>query len=162
VDWVEQELRSTRGKRAIDLAAKMWVEENKLDYDLLGAVYRPKQKIPGATVNRFLKQERVSSAVNDKIIEILSKNGINEDFIIEKRKKAIEIAEDKERPDWIDTHVSAFEDMLEMKPKLVKQINTISETRKLTTSDDVGKAITATQQIEERTETEKPESNDGK
>ena len=147
--WLKQEIRSGRFKRTVDLYARMLIN-GAIDWDVLGNKYRSDQKIPAATVKRLLKQEQVQEIVNDKIVEILASKGVKEEFLIDKRLETIELAKELQKPDIMLKGIEGFEDMLEMKPKVTKQINTMSETRQITVSTDIDKAITATQKLERK------------
>lgn len=149
MDWLKQEIRSGRFKRTVDLYARMLIN-GAIDWDVLGNKYRSDQKIPAATVKRLLKQEQVQEIVNDKIVEILAEKGINEQYLAEKRKEVIDKSIDAGKLDTTLKAIEGFEEMLEMKPKVTKQINTMSETRQITVSTDIDKAITATQKLEQK------------
>ena len=149
MDWLKQEIQSGRFKRTVDLYARMLIN-GAIDWDVLGNKYRSDQKIPAATVKRLLKQEQVQEIVNDKIVEILASKGVKEEFLIDKRLETIELAKELQKPDIMLKGIEGFEDMLEMKPKVTKQINTMSETRQITVSTDIDKAITATQKLERK------------
>ena len=149
MDWLKQEIRSGRFKRTVDLYARMLIN-GAIDWDVLGNKYRSDQKIPAATVKRLLKQEQVQEIVNDKIVEILADKGINEAYLADKRKEVIDKSIDAGKLDTTLKAIEGFEEMLEMKPKVTKQINTMSETRQITVSTDIDKAITATQKLEQK------------
>ena len=149
MDWLKQEIRSGRFKRTVDLYARMLIN-GAIDWDVLGNKYRSDQKIPAATVKRLLKQEQVQEIVNDKIVEILAEKGINEQYLAEKRKEVIDKSIDAGKLDTTLKAIEGFEEMLEMKPKVTKQINTMSETRQISISNDVQKAIEVTQKLEQK------------
>ena len=73
-DWKQQEINTTRAKNTINTYANMLLSGNKVDFDKLGKIYRPDQKIPAATVRRFLKQKVSKDMVEQKIENIQEEN----------------------------------------------------------------------------------------
>jgi hypothetical protein len=114
-DWEDYEVSSTRGKNTINTYATMMLN-GKVDYHQLGKIYRPNDKIPEATVRRFLKNKRVKMEVEKKVKQILTDKSITKEFAIDNLLRALEMAEHKGD---IGNYLKANDqvmDLLEMKP----------------------------------------------
>ena len=61
----------------------MLLSGDKVDFDKLGQIYRPDQKIPAATVRRFLKQKVSKDMVEQKLKELLAEKSINKEFALD-------------------------------------------------------------------------------
>ena len=120
---------------------------NCVDFDILAQVYRPKDKIPVATVKKLIKQEDFMAAVSDKVIELLDKAGGTKEYLLEFRLKAANGALDDGK--WKDAGelIKPLEDMQEMTPKQVRTVTTdqISVVRK---ENNMLESVTAKRQIE--------------
>jgi histone H3/H4 len=110
------EARSSRGKKTIKVYANMLLT-GKVDWSMLGQVYRPDQQIPEATVKRFLKSDKARLAVNDAIKDILQSKGINESFAIDLIVRAAQIAEKRESAGELLKCSQEIQRLLGMSPK---------------------------------------------
>lgn len=122
--WDEQEIRSTRGKNTISTFATMMLNGN-VDYKKLGNVYRPKDKIPEATVRRFLKNKRVKMEVEKKVREILTDKSINKEFAVDNLIRALDMAEHKGDVGNFLKANDQIMDLLEMKPNKAITTDTV-------------------------------------
>lgn len=114
--WAEREAKTTRLRNTVDAYVTQMVSPYKVDWNLLGNIYRPDQKRPDQTVKRLFKQKVVKDMVEAKLKAVLSDKGITKSFVLDKMKKAIEIAENKEDVNGLLKASDAFMDLLEMKP----------------------------------------------
>lgn len=130
--WDEVEVRSTRGKNTINTYAQMMLT-GKVDFAQLGKVYRPKDKIPEATVRRFLKNKRVKMEVEKKVKEILADKSISKEFAVDNLIRALEMAEHKgDVGNFLKANDQVM-DLLEMKPNKAITTDTIEmiDTKKI-------------------------------
>ena len=81
--WDQEEAGTTRAKNTVTAYAQMLLTDGKVDYNTLGKIYRPDQKIPIATVRRFLKQRVAKKMVEEKLKEILAKKSISKEFAVD-------------------------------------------------------------------------------
>jgi hypothetical protein len=117
--WVEHESRRERTKRMVQLYVKMSMA-GKLDLAVLGKVYRPDQAIPTATLRRLLKQDKIKRMISEEFDKILSEVGLTERWILEKIKKAMEIAEKKGNPFAMLKGTEQLSELRDMFPKTRK------------------------------------------
>lgn len=121
--WIEQELKSARGKRVLNMYARMRMS-GSYDFDVLGNIYRPNQKIPQATVKRLIKQEEFQLAVNEEIMNILTEKGVTKEWLVKMRKEIADKAlKDGRYKDSLEA-LDKFEDMQEMTPKPTRIVQT--------------------------------------
>lgn len=130
-DWVTSEMRRTRTKLVVKLFAQQLLA-GQVDYELLGRIYRPDQKIPAATVKRLLRQEKIQNMVKDEVAKELKGIGVDTRFTLHTIRKAIEIAEAKQDAANMLRGADTLVDLLDLKPD--KQTNSLQWTM---TSDSV-------------------------
>ena len=123
--WIDKELKLPRAKRTIKALATMLLN-GKVDYKVLGNLYRPDQKIPEATVKRFLKQSKVKHMVDKELEIALTSQGITKDYLIEKRKYVIDKSLDNDKLETMLKALSGFETMLGM-DKQNKETSTVTQ-----------------------------------
>ena len=114
-NWDDYEVTSTRGKNTISTYAQMMLNGG-VDMGKLAKVYRPDDKIPEATVRRFLKQKKVKMAIEKKVKEILSEKSINKEFAIDNLLVALDMAQHKGDVGNFLKANDMVMDLLEMKP----------------------------------------------
>tara|TARA_R110002012_G_scaffold289498_2_gene482629 strand:- start:1269 stop:2042 length:774 start_codon:yes stop_codon:yes gene_type:complete len=114
--WDEQESGTTRSKNTINTYANMLLNNGQVDYSVLGQIYRPDQKVPEATVRRFLKQKVAKRMVEKKIKELLSDKSINKEFAVDNIIRALQMAESKGDVNNFLKANDYLMDLLEMKP----------------------------------------------
>lgn len=153
--WEEQELGSTRGKNTISTFASMMLNGN-IDYKKLGNVYRPKDKIPEATVRRFLKNKKVKMEVEKKVREILTEKSINKEFAVDNLIRALDMAEHKGDVGNFLKANDQIMDLLEMKPNkaittdTVELIDTKTILDKITQEEEKKLVMSRKEEINER------------
>lgn len=114
--WEEHEANKTRTKNMITAYAQMVIGDGGVDFDVLGDIYRPDQKIPRATVKRFLKQKTIQNMIEEKIQELLEKKDVNKEFALDNILRALQMSESKGD---INNFLKANDyimDLLDMKP----------------------------------------------
>ena len=114
--WAEKEARKTRTKNAVSAYVHQLVGGDKVDYDLIGKIYRPDEKIPAATARRLLKQEEIKTMVDKKLKEILAEKGVNKDMVIDGYLESINVARVKQDPNNMMKGFDYLADYLGMKP----------------------------------------------
>ena len=91
--WAEREARRTRTRNVVKAYAQMAVSGQGIDWHALGMLYRGDQAIPAATVKRLFKQEVIQKMIAHELAALMSNEGITPQFVIQKMKKAADIAE---------------------------------------------------------------------
>jgi len=114
--WDAEESGKVRAKNTVAAYAQMVFEDGKVDYDALGKIYRPDQKVPTATVRRFLKQKVAKRMVEKKIKELLLDKAINKEFAVDNILRALTMAENKGDVNNFLKANDYLMDLLEMKP----------------------------------------------
>lgn len=117
--WAEQEEKKTRTKRVVKLYARIFLaQEGELsedDWEALGRVYRPDQKVPVATVRRLFKEERIIDMVAEELKKLLGGKGLTEEAVLDMyesiRKRATKLGQMGVAKSIVDT----YRDMLAMK-----------------------------------------------
>jgi len=88
---VERELKTRRAKDTIMAYTQMMLS-GKVNYEMLGNIYRPDQLVPEATVRRFLRQDKVREQVAEELEKILVDNGVTKEFAVKLILEAIDAA----------------------------------------------------------------------
>ena len=114
--WVNREIKSTRFKNAVTAYVEQLLGETGVNWDIIGNIYRPEQKIPAATVRRLFKQQEVREVIDEKIKEILSKKGITQEKVLDLYEKGLVMAETKIDIGNYLKIIDTYADFLEMKP----------------------------------------------
>ena len=115
-DWASEESGTTRAKNTVQTYANMLLSDGRVDYSVLGQMYRPDQQVPEATVRRFLKQKVAKKMVEKKIKELLSDKAINKEFAVDNIIRALQMAESKGDVNNFLKANDYLMDLLEMKP----------------------------------------------
>tara|TARA_B100000902_G_scaffold179639_1_gene172733 strand:- start:18 stop:800 length:783 start_codon:yes stop_codon:yes gene_type:complete len=155
--WEEQEIGSTRGKNTINAYANMMLNGN-VDFKKLANVYRPKDKIPEATVRRFLKNKRIKMEVEKKVKEILTEKSINKEFAVDNLIRALDMAEHKGDVGNFLKANDQIMDLLEMKPNkaittdTVEMIDTKKILDKITQEEEKKLVMSRKEETNERNE----------
>lgn len=115
-DWAAKEATYTRTKRVV-FAYVQQILKGKVDWDELGILYRPDQKIPRATVQRLFHNERIKKMVSEEMRRTLKATGITEEWVFETLKTATKMAIEQKKPEAIVTAAKEIAKLLEMYPK---------------------------------------------
>lgn len=95
--WQQREVKRKRAVTTIKVAAMMHLT-GTIDYEKLGQIYRPDQRIPAATVKRFLKQKEVQHMIKEEIAKQLVDSGITDQYVLDTIKDAIALAKTNKDP----------------------------------------------------------------
>jgi hypothetical protein len=97
MSWVDDILRRTRGKIAMQMVAdRMVLHDFRLtdkDYHDIGMVLDPHDKIPAAKAKLVLRQPKIQDVVIRKTAEILTEKGLDMSFVLQTYKNAIDVAQ---------------------------------------------------------------------
>lgn len=114
--WIRREVRSTRFKNAITAYVEQLLSSNAINWNVIGNIYRPDQKIPAATVRRLFKQQEVKEVIDDKLKKVMLDKGISQEMVLDLHLEAIEVARGKLDPSNMLRATENLMDLLEMKP----------------------------------------------
>jgi len=112
-------------KRGADLAMDAYIAfkmAGKLpNWDTIGKLYRPDQENPAIAAKRLFKTKQVKKMIQDKLKEVLVDKNIDEGFVLDVIKDAIEVAKVKEDSGNMIRAAKELSEFLDMKPK-TKQV----------------------------------------
>lgn len=119
--YAELEAGRDRAELAIDafLAYKMAGETP--DMQKIGMIYRPDQKDPTKAVRKLLKTKEVKKIMADKLKQILVEKEIDEGYVLDVMKDAVDVAKVKEDAANMIRAAKELSVFLDMQPK-TKQI----------------------------------------
>ena len=123
--WEEKEARTTRAKNAVNAYVADIIQGNKPDWEMIGKIYRPDQKIPEATARRLFKKKRIVDMVEKKLKEILIDKGITQEQVVDLQLEALDIARSKGDISNFLKVTDSFMDLLQMKPGKVVTTDTV-------------------------------------
>ncbi len=111
--------------RGADLAMDAYIAfkmAGKLpNWDTIGKLYRPDQENPAIAAKRLFKTKQVKKMIQDKLKEVLVDKNIDEGFVLDVIKDAIEVAKVKEDSGNMIRAAKELSEFLDMKPK-TKQV----------------------------------------
>jgi len=96
--WDERESATTRAKNAVNLYVQQMMQTGKIDWNAIGEIYRPNQQVPGATVKRLFKSEKIMSLIDKKIQDYLDDRDLNQGDVLDIIASAIELAKQNGDP----------------------------------------------------------------
>jgi len=113
------ELESTRDRAdlAIDAFLAYKTAGKKPDLEKIGRIYRPDQKNPALAVKKLFKTKEVKKIMADKLKEILIDKDIDEGYVLDVMKDAIDTAKVKEDPANMIRAAKELSVFLDMQPK---------------------------------------------
>jgi hypothetical protein len=91
------------------------------DWEKIGRLYRPDQDNPVIAAKRLFKTKQVKKMIQDKLKDILIDKNIDEGFVLDVIKDAIEVAKVKEDSGNMIRAAKELSEFLDMKPK-TKQV----------------------------------------
>ena len=94
----ELEVNTKRADLAIDAYLAYKVSGESPDLALIGKLYRPDQKYPEIAAKRLLKLKETKRMIKEKLKEILIERNIDEGYVLDTIKDAIEVSKIKEDP----------------------------------------------------------------
>jgi hypothetical protein len=95
------------------------------DWAQIGTLYRPDQDNPVIAAKRLFKTKQVKKMIQDKLKDILIDRKIDEGFVLDVIKDAIEVAKIKEDPGNMIRAAKELGDFLDMKPKVTEKTDTL-------------------------------------
>jgi hypothetical protein len=111
------EANKSRADLAIDAFLAYKVSGIKPDLDKIGTIYRPDQKNPAVAVRKLLKTKEVKKIMADKLKEILVDKEIDEGYVLDVMKDAVDVAKVKEDPANMIRAAKELSVFLDMQPK---------------------------------------------
>ena len=112
--WSEREARQQRTKHAVMVYVQM-VLAGRVHWHILGALYRPDQAIPAATVKRLFRMEVVTKMVREELRRVLESRGITEGEVIGMLMQTFAAAEKAGKPADMRNVTNDLAAMLDMK-----------------------------------------------
>jgi hypothetical protein len=113
--WAEREANQKRTLNVVNAYIGQLMSPYKVDWMMLGNIYRSDQKRPDIAVKRLFKNTVVKKMIEEKLMEVMTEKGITRAFVLDKMLKAVEIAEDKKDSNGILKATDSFMDLLQMK-----------------------------------------------
>jgi len=108
-------------KKSADLAIDAYLSYKLAgkspDWDQIGKIYRPDQKTPAIAAKRLMKTKEVKKIMQDKLKDVLLDRQIDEGFVLDVIKDAIEVAKVKEDSGNMIRAAKELSEFLDMKPK---------------------------------------------
>jgi len=115
--YMDQELQRTRTTNVLDAYITYIMAGKTPDFEKLGQMYRPDHEKPIWSVKRLLKTKGMKQMIKDKMKEVLNERGIDEGFVLDTIKDAIDVAKVKEDSGNMIRAAKELGDFLDMKPK---------------------------------------------
>tara|TARA_R110002012_G_scaffold310755_1_gene519241 strand:+ start:2273 stop:3040 length:768 start_codon:yes stop_codon:yes gene_type:complete len=121
----ELEAQTGRANLAIDMYLTYKLAGISPDLDKIGSTYRPDQKEPAIAAKRLLKTKEAKKMIEEKLKEILTEKGIDEGFVLDTMKNAIEVAMVKESSADMIRAAKELSVFLDMAPKQKQVTDTL-------------------------------------
>ena len=115
--YSEIEAGRDRAELAIDAFLAYKISGKTPDMEKIGKIYRPDQKNPSIAVRKLFKTKEVKKIMADKLKEILVDKGINEGYVLDVMKDAIDTAKVKEDAANMIRAAKELSVFLDMQPK---------------------------------------------
>ena len=115
--YAELEASRDRAELAIDAFLAYKVSGKTPDMEQIGKIYRPDQKNPEISVRKLFKTKEVKKIMADKLKEILVDKGIDEGYVLDVMKDAIDTAKVKEDAANMIRAAKELSVFLDMQPK---------------------------------------------
>jgi hypothetical protein len=115
--YAEIESTKNRADLAIDAFLAYKMAGKTPDMDKIGRIYRPDQKNPEVAVRKLLRTKEVKKIMADKLKEILVDKQIDEGYVLDVMKDAIDTAKVKEDPANMIRAAKELSVFLDMQPK---------------------------------------------
>ena len=113
----ELEAARPRTELAIDAYLMYKLSGELPDLEKIGKIYRPDQKNPIIAAKRMLKIKEVKKIMKEKLQEILIEKKIDEGYVLDVMKDAVDVAKSKEDPANMIRAAKELGEYLDMKPK---------------------------------------------
>jgi hypothetical protein len=119
--YSEIEAQSGRAELAVNAYLAYKMAGLSPDMDKIGSIYRPDQKTPAIAAKRLFKTKEAKKMIEEKLKEILIEKDIDEGFVLDTIKDAIEVAKVKESSADMIRAAKELSIFLDMAPK-TKQV----------------------------------------
>jgi len=113
--WDSLEARRVRTKLFVRALVDMYMRYQRIDWRMLGEIYRPDLKKPEKYARKLANNPEVNKMIRVEIQKVLEARGINEDAVIDLFSDAVEIAKGNKQPAPIIRVAENYSDMLGMK-----------------------------------------------
>jgi len=113
----ELEANKSRSDLAIDAYLTYKMAGKRPDLEQIGKIYRPDQKNPAVAAKRLLKLKETKKIMSEKLKEVLIDRDIDEGYVLDIIKDAVDVAKTKEDPANMIRAAKELSEFLEMKPK---------------------------------------------
>lgn len=110
------EVKRTRMINLVRMYVAM-MQCGRIDWDELGEVFDPKQRVPKARVKMMFKRAEVQSLIREELRKVYADNGVDEDFVVKTWKDAVEIAKKRNSAMALKGLIDTAIDLLDMKPE---------------------------------------------
>lgn len=118
--WLEDELKTERFKRALNLYARLLLEKgyplSEADMHAVGMAYRADQKIPAASFQRIIRYEAAKQMLAKELESILAERGVTKESVISMYQQAFAEAEKTGNSATMRSVAKDLSEMLDMKP----------------------------------------------
>jgi len=123
--YAELEAQTGRADLAVSAYLTYKMAGLQPDMDKIGSIYRPDQKNPAIAAKRLLKTKEAKKMIEDKLKEILTDKKIDEGFVLDVIKDAIEVAKVKESSADMIRAAKELSVFLDMAPKQKQVTDTL-------------------------------------
>jgi len=137
--WDEQEARKTRTKNMVKVYAEMMLNGDRINWELLGKIYRKDQERPDLTAKRLFKQERIQKMLDDEIQKALKDRNISQGDVLDMIIDGIDIAKENKDASNMLRGAEQFVRIMDMLPKKSMQTDTVQIDMTSTILDKIAK-----------------------
>tara|TARA_X000001382_G_scaffold30590_2_gene19603 strand:- start:11543 stop:12307 length:765 start_codon:yes stop_codon:yes gene_type:complete len=123
--YAELEAQTSRADLAVSAYLTYKMAGLSPDMDKIGSIYRPDQKNPAIAAKRLLKTKEAKKMIEDKLKEVLTDKEIDEGFVLDTIKDAIEVAKVKESSADMIRAAKELSIFLDMAPKQKQVTDTV-------------------------------------
>jgi hypothetical protein len=113
----ELEAQSSRAELAVDAFLSYKMAGLQPDMNKIGTLYRPDQENPAIAAKRLFKTKEAKQMIEEKLKEVLVDREIDEGFVLDTIKDAIEVAKVKENSADMIRAAKELSIFLDMAPK---------------------------------------------
>lgn len=117
-NWAEQEARKTRSKNVVAAYVAMLVSDSKVDWDVLGRMYRPDYKRPLFGLKRDFKTKAFRKMIQQELERVLLEQGSSPKRTIAMYNDAFDVAVDKSQAGNMITVADRFSDLWRLKESI--------------------------------------------
>lgn len=125
LSWEEQEVGKTRTKNAVKVYTEMMLSGQRIDWDLVGKVYRSDQERPDLTVKRLFKKQRIQKMLDEEIQKALKDRGMAHGDVLDIILEGINVAKTNGDASNILRGAEQFVKIMDMLPKKSMQTDTL-------------------------------------